>query len=76
MQKVNLRSFGSDGRAVGVATRGRGGQVTEEVCETAAGKVEEETEVHLTELVELGNVCVLESIHKSRGLGQRQTAGV
>ena len=65
---MNLCSFGSEGRAVGVATRWRGGQVTEEVCETAARKVKQETEVHLTELVELGNVCVLESIHKPGGL--------
>ena len=65
---MNLCSFGPDGRAVGVATRWRSGQVPEEVCEAAAGKVQQETEVHLTELVELGNVCVLESIHKPRGL--------
>ena len=53
-------------------TDGVGG-VAEKVRETAPGQVEEETKVHLTELVELGNVCVLETIDQTRGLRQRQT---
>ena len=53
-------------------TDGVGG-VAEKVRETAPGQVEEETKVHLTELVELGNVCVLETVDETGCFGERQT---
>ena len=48
-------------------------RVAEKVGETAPGQVKEETKVHLTELMELGNVRVLETVDETGCFGERQT---